>query len=140
MSFLSLLSSVASGGLLGLVGQGLVGWLEIYRADKESARKIAEMRALADIRVEEAAWNAFAASQKAGEAPANVPPWCAAVITLFRPFLTLLFFGLAAYAFATAAPAAREGMLAEVNACAFGLAYWWFGSRYQSRLAEKAKK
>ena len=137
MTILGLLSSVASGGLLGLLGQGLVGWLEIYRADKESARKIAEMRALAEIKVEEAAWAAFAASQKASEAPANVPPWCAAIITLFRPFLTLLFFGLAAYAFATSGPAARESMLSEVNACAFGLAYWWFGSRYQKRISSK---
>lgn len=120
--------------MLGLIGQGLVGWLEIYRADKESSRKIAEMRALAEIKTEEAAWHAFAASQKASEPPANVPPWCAAIITLFRPFLTLLFFGLAAYAFATAAPAARDSMLTEINACAFGLAYWWFGSRYQSRV------
>lgn len=132
--FFSLLSSVASGGVLGLLGQGLVGWLEIYRADKESARKIAEMRALAEIKTEEAAWNAFAASQKASEAPANVPAWCAAIITLFRPALTLLFFGLAAYAFATASADVRASMISEVNACAFGLAYWWFGSRYQSRL------
>lgn len=137
MNILGILTSAASGGILGLVGQGLVGWLEIYRADRESARKIAEMKALAEIKVEETAWQAFAASQKASEPPANVPPWCAAIITLFRPFLTLLFFGLAAYAFATSAPAARDAMLSEVNACAFGLAYWWFGSRYQQRLSAK---
>ena len=134
---LSFLSSIASGGVLGLLGQGLVGWLEIYRADKESARKIAEMRALAEIKTEEAAWHAFAASQKASEPPANVPAWCAAIITLFRPFLTLLFFGLAAYAYATSPADLRAGMVSEVNACAFGLAYWWFGSRYQQRISAK---
>lgn len=137
MSFFSAIANMATGGLVGIIGQLGVCALEEWRAGRESARKIAEMKALAEIKAEEAAWNAFAASQKASEAPANVPAWCAATITLFRPGLTLLFFGLAAYAFAVATDATRAETLGEINSCAFGLAYWWFGSRYQARLRQK---
>lgn len=128
------LSGIAGGGLLGLAGQALVGWLEMKRLDADSRRRIAEAQAFADIKSEESAWTAFAASQKASEVPVNVPAWCAAIITLFRPFLTLLFFCLAWYAFGSVSEADRANVVSEVFACAFGLAYWWFGSRYQARL------
>lgn len=138
MSFLStLLTGAASGGLLGIVGQFGVGLLEEFRATRESQRKIAEMKALAEIREGEAAWKAFEASQAASRPPESVSPWCANVITLFRPGLTLLFFGLAGYAFAVSPDSTRAEYVSEINACAFGLAYWWFGSRYQQRISKR---
>lgn len=134
---MSFITSILSGGVLGVVGQLGVGFLEEWRAGREHDRKLAEMKLAGELKADAAAWDAFAASQKASEVAANVPAWCAAVITLFRPFLTVLFFGLAAYAFAVATAAQRSTTLDDVNACAFGLAYWWFGSRYQARLRGK---
>jgi hypothetical protein len=134
VSFLSILTGAASGGLLGLVGQLGVGALEEFRAGREHSRKLAEMRALQEMKVEDSAWRAFEASQAASKVPDNVSPWCANTITLVRPGLTVLFFGLAATAYFNAPDTVRADTLSEINACAFGLAYWWFGSRYQARL------
>lgn len=130
----SFLTSILSGGFLGVIGQLGIGVLDEWKAGRESARKIAEMKALAEIKAEEAAWNAFAASQKASEMPAGAPPWALCVQILWRPFLTLLFFGLATYGFTQAEPERKAELMGEVFACAFGLAYWWFGSRYQQKL------
>lgn len=135
MSFLAtLLAGAASGGLLGILGQVGVGALEEFRAGREHKRKLEEMKALQEIKVEDAAWRAFEASQAASKVPDNVSPWCANAITLFRPSLTVLFFGLAATAYFNAPDNVRADTVSEINACAFGLAYWWFGSRYQARL------
>lgn len=134
MNLLSLAASVFSSGALGLLGQLGVAALDEWKAGRESARKIAEMRAVAEIKADEAQWAAFTESQKSAQAPANAPSWAAAVQVVWRPFLTLLFFGLATYGFAVAAPERRQETLVEINACAFGLAYWWFGSRYQQKL------
>lgn len=132
-----LLSGALGGGLLGIAGQFLVGWMETRRLDSESRRKIAELKALAEIKAEESAWTAFTAAQEATKAPENVPAWCAAVLTLTRPALTLCLLAFAIYVYATAAPAVRADMTVETTACAFGAVWFWFGSRYQSRIAAK---
>lgn len=137
MSLLSILGNVASGGLLGILGQVAVGFLETWRADKESKRKIEEMKALSSIRVEESTWAAFGEAQKSAAAPDNAPPWAAAVITLTRPALTLLLVLFAAYVYISAVPEVRADMSGEITACAFGAVWFWFGSRYQSRVRSK---
>lgn len=134
-----LLSGAVGGGLLGIAGQFLVAWMETRRLDAESRRRISEMRALAEMKAEESAWGAFAAAQTAAQPPQNVPPWCAAVITLTRPALTLLLLCFAVYVYSTATPQVRGDMTTEIVACAFGAVWFWFGSRYQSRLAQKPK-
>lgn len=133
MKFLDLLINAAGGGLLGIVGQLAVGWFEIKRADAESRRRIAELEAASKIRVEEAQWRAFEKSQDAGRLFGNEPGWAAAVLTLARPFLTLLLVCFVVYVYATAAGEVKADMSGEITACGFGAVWWWFGSRYQGR-------
>jgi len=138
MKFLDLILNAAGGGLLGIAGQFLVGWMETRRLDAESRRRIAEAQALSQLKLEEANANAFAAAQTAAAAPAErSPAWCAAVLTLTRPALTLLLLAFAAYVYSTATPEVRAEMTGETTACAFGAVWFWFGSRYQSRLRSK---
>lgn len=140
MKFLDLILNAAGGGLFGILGQFLVGWMETRRLDAESARKIAEMKALAEMKAEESAWNAFTAAQQAAAPVETAPRWCNAVLTLTRPALTLLLLAFAAYVYSTATPATRAEMTGETTACAFGAVWFWFGSRYQSRLRTQSTK
>jgi hypothetical protein len=123
------------GGLLGILGQFAVGWMETKRLDAESRRRISEMEAMRNMKIAEGELRAFDSAQNAaGNASAGAPGWCAAVITLTRPVLTFLLLCFAVYVYATAAPEVRAGMTDETTACAFGAVWFWFGSRYQARL------
>lgn len=134
---IKLATGALGGGLLGIASQFLVGWMETRRLDAESARKIAEMKALAEIKAEESAWQAFSAAQGAARPAGNEPGWCAAVLTLTRPALTVLLVAFACYVYSTATPAVRAEMTTETTACCFGAVWFWFGSRYQSKLGSK---
>lgn len=134
---LKALSGALGGGLLGILGQFLVGWMETRRLDAESARRIAEMRAMADIKTEEAKWTAFTAAQTAAKPSGTEPAWCAAVITLTRPVLTVLLVGFAMYVYSTATNDVRAEMTNETLACCFGAVWFWFGNRYQARISAR---
>jgi hypothetical protein len=136
MKILDIVTNFAGGGLLGIVGQFAVGWLEVWRADKESARKIAEMKALAEIKTEEVKQAAFAAAQ-AAEQSTNTGHgwlWVEAVKTLWRPFLTLLLLGFLVYVYSTANEYVRGEITGELTACALGAIWFWFGTRYAAAL------
>lgn len=123
------------GGLLGIVGQFAVGWMETKRLDAESKRRIAELQAMRDLKITEGELRAFDSAQNAaGNSSVGAPAWCAAVLTLTRPVLTLLLVLFAACVYFSATPEVRAGMTDETTACAFGAVWFWFGSRYQSRL------
>lgn len=137
MKILDLLANFAGGGLLGIVGQFAVGWLDVWRADKESARRIAEMRALADIKTEEGKQAAFAAAQAAESSTATAGhawPAVEAVKTLWRPFLTLLLLCFLAYVYATATETVRADITGELTACSLGAIWFWFGTRYAAAI------
>lgn len=136
MKILDALSSFAGGGLLGIVGQFAVGWLDVWRADKESARKISEMKALAEIKTEEGKQVAFAAAQ-AAEQSTNTGHgwlWVEAVKTLWRPFLTLLLLCFLAYVYGTATETVRSDITGELTACSLGAIWFWFGTRYAAAI------
>jgi hypothetical protein len=137
MKILELIFNAASGGLVGILGQFLVGWMESRRLDADSRRKIAEIQAIAAAKADEAALQAFTAAQNAAAPAENAPAWCAAVLTLVRPALTLLLLSFAVFVYYTATPAVRADITGETLACAFGAVWFWFGSRYQSRLRQK---
>jgi hypothetical protein len=139
----ALLSLLTSGGL-GFLGTIAQGWFEVWRAGKESERRIAEMRALSEMREQEAAWNAFTAAQNA-EAATNTGhswPWVEAVKTLWRPFLTLLLLGVLAWYMAKASDTVFASCMEDLKFCAFNAIGFWFGSRFaaQVRAAPTAKR
>lgn len=139
MKLLELLSNFAGGGLLGLISQLGLGWFETWRADKESARKIAEMEALARIKVEEAAMHAFGNAQTAEATTRGGSQWAENIKTLWRPFLTLLLLVFLAVVFVMASPEVRADLSGELTACALGAVWFWFGTRYVSGLRAPRK-
>jgi hypothetical protein len=90
---------------------------------------------MATIAADAAAWAAFTASQQAATVPSNVAPWCANVITLFRPFITITLVGVATVVYFHSAGPERAPMVEQINFAAFNCVGWWFGDR----MARKSK-
>jgi hypothetical protein len=105
------------------------GFFEEYKAGKDHARKLEEAKTMAGIAADAAAWAAFTASQQAATVPSNVAPWCANVITLFRPFITLTLVGVATVVYVHSVGSERTPMAEQVNFAAFNAVGWWFGDR-----------
>lgn len=132
MKLLDLLFNAASGGVVGVALEIGRGFFDVWRADREQKREIEKMEAMARIKIEGAAWDAFAKSQQP-EALDNVWPWAASIRVLMRPALTLLLLGFLFYAYFTAAEPARLDMNGELQFAGFTAIFWWFASRYNAR-------
>ena len=89
---------------------------------------------MAAIAADKAAWDAFTASQNASVAPNSTPWWAAAVITLFRPAITLLLLVLVALVFFKVSQSEQAGMISEIQFAAFNAIGWWFGDRMAVRM------
>ena len=135
MSFLDLASNALGGGALGVILRIGNGFFEEYKAGKDHARKLEEAKTMAGIAADAAAWTAFTASQQAATVPSNVSPWCANIITLFRPFITLTLVGVATVVYFHSVGSERTPMAEQVNFAAFNAVGWWFGDR----MAKKSK-
>jgi len=133
---LDFLSSALGGGALGVLLRIGNGFFEEFRAGREHGRKLEEAKVLASIRQDEAAWEAFKASQQAGVVPANVHAWVADIVTLFRPFLTISLVLIATVIWFHAAEPSRASMTEQVAFAAFNCVGWWFGDRaaYRAKL------
>lgn len=135
MNWASLLGNVASGGVLGLVGQLATGWLHIKEKAQANAHELALIEAQKGLATEQASAAAFAASQSAEAATAgNVSPWAANIKTLWRPALTLLLLVLTTGIYFSAAPEVRAEISGDVVTATTACIFWWFGSRYQDGL------
>lgn len=135
MSWASLLGNVASGGVLGLVGQLATGWLHLKEKAQENAHELALIEAQKGLAVEQANATAFAASQQAeATTAANVSPWAANIKTLWRPALTLLLLILTAGIYYSAAADVRAEISGDIVTATTACIFWWFGSRYQDGL------
>lgn len=135
MNAFDLVSNALGGGALGVllrIGNGL---FEEFRSTRDHARKLEEAKAMATIAADAAAWAAFTASQQAATVPANVSPWCANIITLFRPFITLALVVIATAVYFRSAGLDRAPMTEQINFAAFNCVGWWFGDR----MARKTK-
>ena len=135
MNILDLASSALGGGALGVILRIGNGFFEEFKAGRDHARKLEEEKTMATIAADAAAWAAFTASQQAATVPSNVAPWCANVITLFRPFITLTLVGVATVVYFHSVGSERTPMAEQVNFAAFNAVGWWFGDR----MAKKSK-
>ena len=133
MSVLDLISSSLGGGALGVVLRIGNGLFEEFKATRDHSRKLEEAKVMAGIAADAAAWTAFTASQQAAVVPANVSPWCANVITLFRPFITLTLIAVATLIYFHSAGAERTPVLEQINLAALNCVGWWFGDRMAKR-------
>ena len=137
--FLEILGNVASGGVLGLVGQLATGWMHLKEKAQDNAFQLAMMDKQAESAKETAASVAFGASQ-AAEAQTNtggVYPWAQTVKTLWRPFLTLLLLVLTTVVYFRSDPVAQSQIASAVVTASDACVFWWFGSRYQASLKGK---
>ena len=135
MNLLDLASSALGGGALGVILRIGNGFFEEFKAGRDHARMLEEAKTMATIAADAAAWAAFTASQQAATVPSNVAPWCANIITLFRPFITLTLVGVATVVYFHSVGSERTPMAEQVNFAAFNAVGWWFGDR----MAKKTK-
>lgn len=129
--FLTAFLGGGAGGVLLRLGNGL---FEEWKAGREQGRKLEEMRVIASIKQDEAAWKAFEASQAAATVPSNVHPITADILTLFRPFITLVLVVIATIIWFYAVDPQKADMTNQVAFAAFNAVGWWFGDRAALRL------
>lgn len=120
-----------AGGIILRLGNGL---FEEWKAGREQERKLEEMKVMASIKQDEAAWEAFKASQAAAVIPSNVHPITADILTLFRPFITLILVAVATFVWFYAVEPQKADMTNQVAFAAFNAVGWWFGDRAALRL------
>jgi hypothetical protein len=126
---LDLITNALGGGALGVLLRIGNGFFENYKAGQDHKRKLEEAKAMAEIASDKAKWDAFTASQQAATPSANISPWAANVITLFRPVITLLLLVLVTIVFFRVTAAEQADMIDEIQFCAFNCIGWWFGDR-----------
>lgn len=145
MSLIAFLTSAVGGSILGVFGQAATTAIEIIRANQETKRKIAEMEALAKIKIEETSWAAFQESLKARNSSFTMPAnatvgmnWVfvivEATVRMINPVLTAAAVSILWNFYHTLDPVAQKEFFPEVAAFSFAVCYWWIGQRYQGKL------
>ena len=97
--------------------------------DMETGEMRPKAKAMAAIAADKAAWDAFTASQQQATPPASTPGWAAAILTLFRPFITLLLLIITAVIFFQVTGQEQADMVDEFQFAAMNCVGWWFGDR-----------
>ena len=126
---LELITNALGGGALGVLMRIGNGFFENYKAAQEHKRRLEEAKVMSEIAANKSAWDAFIASQHAAIPPANVSPWAANIITLFRPIITLLLLVLVSIVFFRVSDTEQATMVEQIQFCAFNSIGWWFGDR-----------
>jgi len=149
MSLLGFLSSAVGGALLGEVGKWATGFLEMKKADAESKRKLAELKAMSEIKVTEEQWKTFRETLSQGNSeysiPENLGPKSLTIISFVllgvhtaTKMVRVVMVGWAAVFMYFLWNSTPEGpdktyLLYELTAISFAVIYWWIGERYQKR-------
>lgn len=149
MSLIGFLSSAVGGALLGEVGKWATGFLEMKKADAESKRKMAELKAMSEIKVTGEQWKTFRESLSQGNSEFTIPnglgPKMLTITTCVLLFVhfavkmvrVLLVWWAAYFMYSlwngTPDGADKTYLLYEITAIAFAVIYWWIGERYQKR-------
>jgi hypothetical protein len=129
-TILGFIASPILGPLWGILGSGISSLLAEWKADKESQRKLAEMKALAEIKADEAAWNAFSEAQKSVVPSESNYKWVNAAQSLVRVFLTVAFMVLVFYVYSTSTTEVRGMITDALLTASFSAFSFWFGERY----------
>lgn len=148
MSLFGLLTSAASGGVLGgilsLVTNITTRWFDVWAKDKEAKIEIARMEAMSRIKVEEFSWAAFSKSQeganddvvvsdKASGWVVNVGELVDCFRAFTRPALTWALMLVLVVVFFQVPAAKQAEMTDQITFGAFTSLFWWFGSRYAAK-------
>lgn len=141
MSWTDILGNVASGGLLGIVGNLASFGMDFFRRKQEHGQRIELLKLEADVRHaavaggiavarERGAAEAFAASQQAEGGLRGEHKWATTLRAATRPGLTWMT-GAASVFLAFFPPTSEAGQLfaLSVNAHFGMMAAWWFGQR-----------
>lgn len=142
MSLIAFLTSAVGGTLLSSGMQFAQEWFAVRRAKAESEMKIAEMRALSEIKIEEKQLEAFVKAQGSMESTwkpgANTPVslvWiyglAEVLIKLVRPLMVIAAFWLVWVIYNTQTELGRDTLDAEILTFCFSVGYFWLGQRYQ---------
>lgn len=142
------LSSAVGGALLGEFGKGITTLVSDWKEDRASARKIREMQALSNIKVDEKLLDVFQEGIKSTYSDFTIPSQCSPIAaTVFSSVLLFIHFcirmvrviliGWAAYflyhLYNTSAGEDRKYLVYELTAICFACVYMWLGERYQKR-------
>ena len=126
---LDLFTNALGGGALGVLLRIGNGFFENFKAGQDHKRELEKATVMAGIASDKSKWDAFTASQQAATPPANVSPWAANLITLFRPFITLLLVLIATVIYFHSTTEAQSTTVDQLNFSAFNCIGWWFGDR-----------
>jgi hypothetical protein len=152
MSLLAFISSALGGTLLSGVQQLAQEWFAVRRMKAESEIKMAEMNAMASIKMDELQWKAFEKSQSLTGTSSWVPTdktpvWltCAfgiaeILIKLVRPAMVLASYYFIALTFQDSGPADKPELAAAIQTFCFSVGYFWIGQRYQGKVGTMLKK
>lgn len=141
MSILDILFNAAGGGVVGSLLHLGSSWFETYRKRKEAEVQIMLLNAQMAAAEKEAAWKAFAESQKAGQGltsiPAGTSTWMTniyvgvdALRAFTRPALTWIGVFLVAGVYFAAKPDQQAAMQDEIQFGCWTMIFWFFGARY----------
>ena len=154
MNLLDVIGNAASGGILGLLGSGITGVISLFQAKSQFAHDEAmadlELRRIAansdaqaklsadqlKVITEQGANTSFQASQVGGNPSlANVPPFIAGILALWRPFLTAALIAYSLYVYPTSDQATQTFIVQSYVTAGSAAVLWWFGSRQLQRMA-----
>jgi len=145
MSWLEALANAGSGGLIGLLGSGISGWLKIKGMKAKAEIDMAMAKLQIDAKTVEMDSEDFQASQKAATAESGalievskiaespLQKWVLILLYAFksgvRPTLAIAAHIIAAYVYFTSPDEYRSVILQQIFTIAFAYGGWYFGQR-----------
>lgn len=140
--------SAGSGGLFGLIGSGIGAWFKRKQLAADREFEMAMLDKKMAMASTGGSWDALSESLRADAMGPNAPGWAVGIKALFRPFLTIMLWLLAAWTFremlsamvepghplATALSATEmkdiiRYMIYSIFFSAVTAGVWWFGDR-----------
>jgi hypothetical protein len=146
MNWTDILGNVASGGLLGLLGNALTFGMKYFTNKQEFAMRkemltleaqVAQSKTAGDIAVarEQGAAAGFAGAQQAEASIGKSYKWVEAVRSLTRPSLTVILIGLTSVIYFNTDDVTQSYIAQNIVTIAVAAVMFWFGSRASSETA-----
>jgi hypothetical protein len=145
MSWLEAIANAGSGGLIGILGSGVSGWLKIKALKAQAEIDMAMAKLQIDAKTIEADSEDFKSSQQAAQkesesliavsslAETKWQRWVLILLHVYRsgvrPTLAIAAHVIAAYAYVKFGPERQDVILSQVFTMAFAYGGWYFGQR-----------